>query len=167
MVIGEVGRAHGVHGALRVRPTGATLATLGAGDVLTLVTAAGGRVERAIASIDARGDALTLRLEGVEDRTAAEALRGAFIVVPETALPALAGDEFYVRDMIGCDVRVGGRPAGRVADVLPGAANDVLDVRDAAGRPLLVPFTRDALTRVDLDARVIDVRDGLLDEAGG
>lgn len=167
MVIGEVGRAHGVRGALRVRPTGATLATRAAGDAVTLVTPDGRRVDRVIDAIHPHGDSLTLQLEGVADRTAADGLRGALIVVPAAGLPGLPDGEFYVRDMIGCAVRVDGRPAGTVADVLPGAANDVLDVRRDDGTSLLVPFTRDALAAVDVAGGVIDVRGGLLDEAGG
>lgn len=156
VVIGEILRAHGVHGAMRVRATGATLGALHAGDTVLV----GGRDMGVRAAVRAG----VLELVGVDDRAAADALRGRLLEVPASRLPAPAeSDAFYVRDLVGCTVFVGDAPAGVVGQVLERPANDVLEVvRDGGGESLLLPFTRDAVVAVDLAARVIRVRGDLL-----
>lgn len=167
MVIGRITRSHGVRGAVRVRPTGPTLTALGAGDAVRLLPPEGPARDAEIASVDDREGGVIVTFRGLADRNAADGVRGALVVVDVGRLSALPDDEFYVRDMIGCRVRVGGRDLGTVREVLPGAANDVLEVvPDGGGEPVLVPFTRDALPVVDLGARRIEVREGLLDLDG-
>ena len=70
-------------------------------------------------------------------------------------------DTFYVRDLLGCEVLVGARSAGTVAQVHAAPANDVLEVSGSDG-DLLVPFTADAIVELDLASRRIVVRDDLL-----
>ena len=66
-----------------------------------------------------------------------------------------------MRDLVGCEVLLGERPAGTVAEVHAAPANDVLEVSGADG-DLLVPFTADAVVELDLAARRIVVRPDLL-----
>lgn len=182
VVVGEIARAHGIRGAMRVRATGATLAALGGGEPVILLRRDGVRVPATIADVTGEGQGLILHLREVTDRDAADALRGALIRIPGGRLPATPAGEFYVRDLVGCRVEVvGGRVLGRVARVHPGPANDVLEVvpdADGAGidtggdaaegaAPVLVPFTRDAIPEMDLATRRIVVRAGLLDDDAG
>lgn len=161
VVIGEVLRAHGVRGAMRVRPTGATLDDLRPGEVVMLVPREGPARPLTVVAVSA-GPILTV--EGVDDRDAADALRGARLEVPESRLPAPgAPDEFYVRDLVGCAVLLDGVEVGTVAEVHTRPANDVLEVHRAAGDPLLLPFTHDAVREVDLAGRRIVVRADIVD----
>jgi len=170
VVIGRIGRPHGIRGAVRVRATGSTLAALATGHTVTLVLPDGVRRGAAIGAVTGTGEDLILRLEGVASREDAEALRHALIHIPVADLPPPEEDEFYVRDLIGCRVRLGARVVGHVAEVHPGPANDIIEVlpdEDAAGRsPLLLPFTRDAVLVVDLAAREIRVRADLVVDPG-
>lgn len=160
VVIGEILRAHGVRGAMRVRPTGATVEGLRRGEVVTLVPREGAARPATVAAVSAGP---ILFLEGIEDREAADALRGARIEVPESRLPAPeAPDEFYVRDLVDCEVLLDGVPVGTVAEVHSRPANDVLEVRRDGADPLLLPFTHDAVREIDLAARRIVVRADLL-----
>ncbi len=161
VVIGEVLRAHGVRGAMRVRATGATLGDLRPGERVML--SGRGAPPRA-AVVREVGAGSLLELEGVDDRDAADALRGMLIEVPEDRLPPPGDpDEFYVRDLVGCAVWIGGREAGRVVEVHQRPANDVLEVApEDGGDRLLLPFTHDAVLAVDLGARRIEVRGDLL-----
>jgi 16S rRNA processing protein RimM len=99
------------------------------------------------------GKGLIARLAGVEDRDAAEALRGSDIRVPRSRLPEADPDEYYWADLLGLEVRtVAGVTLGRVERLLETGANDVLVVA-GGGREHLVPFVPGAVvTRVDLDA---------------
>ncbi|MFN8109841.1 MAG: ribosome maturation factor RimM [Thermoleophilia bacterium] len=159
VVVGRILRAHGVHGALRVRASGEVLGHLRAGDPVA-VRLDDHRREMRVAT-PLHGE--LLHLEGVDDRDAAEALRGGLLEVDEERLPPAAADEFYVRDLIGCRVWLGPREAGVVEQVLTRPANDVLEVRgDGGGETVLLPFTLDAVVAVDLTQRVIRLRGDLL-----
>ena len=99
------------------------------------------------------------RFEGVADRTAAEALKGRLIGVPETELSEPTADEFYWRDLIGTEVTdQQGACLGRVVELLETGAHDVLVIDPGTnGEQLLIPFHRQYVLDVDLAAGRIEV----------
>ena len=80
-----------------------------------------------------------LRLEGVNDRSSAEALVGHALLVPASDRPPLAEGEFHLLDLVGLEVRLlaDGGVIGRVTDLLH-AGNDLLEVELAAA-PSMAP----------------------------
>jgi 16S rRNA processing protein RimM len=141
---GRVGRAHGLDGSFYVDgPT----EPLERGAEVT-IAGRDARVERR-AGTDARP---IVRLSGVDDRSAAEALKGERILV---AGGDLAADEYLSADLVGCVVP----GLGEVRRVVQGPSCDVLEVGDDA---ILVPCVSDAITRVDTDARIIEVDSAFL-----
>jgi 16S rRNA processing protein RimM len=100
-----------------------------------------------------------IRLEGVDDRSAAEALVGQELLVPAADRPRLAKGEFHLLDLMGLEVRLlaeagtSGAEApliGRVRDLLH-AGNDLLEVElSDGGRSLLIPFVQAIVPRVEL-----------------
>jgi 16S rRNA processing protein RimM len=86
--------------------------------------------------------------------------RGATLSVRRADLPRLEPDHFYTFELIGLEaVEESGRALGRVRDVLPGVANDNLELED--GR--LVPMIEDAILSVDPEERRIVVASGFAD----
>ena len=86
--------------------------------------------------------------------------RGVWLEVERARLPPTGKDEFYVFELVGLEVMEdGGRPLGRVADVVPGVANDVLELDDGTA----LPMVEDCVLTVDLDARRILVASGFAD----
>ncbi len=165
VVIGTLGRAHGVHGDLHARATGPTLSALPAGASVRVVREGAAR-DLHLDRVRVVSAGLILAFREVGTREAAQELVGGVIEVPASVLARLDDpDEFYVRDLEGC--RVLTHPAedelGVVARVHEGAANDVLEVRRPDAEALLVPFTHDAVVRLDLDERVVVVRADLLE----
>jgi 16S rRNA processing protein RimM len=159
VVAGRVGRPHGLDGAFRVEL--AIPGFLTRGRVVRVkgraaeVVAAGGTAERPV-----------VRLAGVEDRTAAEALRGSELLVPRREAPALEEDEWYAADLVGCRVTDGARAVGEVRALVPLPSCEALEVaRPGEGEPLLVPLVRDAVRSVDVEAGRIDVDLAFLGEA--
>ncbi|MBR9820301.1 MAG: ribosome maturation factor RimM [Rhodobacteraceae bacterium] len=105
------------------------------------------------------------RIGGVETKEEADALKGLRLYAPRDRLPALPDDEFYHADLIGLEVvDTGGTPLGRVRAVMDHGAGDLLEIT-APGQSstVLLPFTREAVPTVDLDAGriVADPPEGL------
>jgi len=104
-----------------------------------------------------QGPALIAKLEGVDDREAAEALLGKRIAVAASELPAPPAGTYYWRDLIGLDVvNLAGEHFGTVKALVETGASDVLCVRGERER--LIPFVRGIyVTDVDLQTRRITV----------
>jgi 16S rRNA processing protein RimM len=119
-----------------------------------------------VAAMSDSGGRLVVRFDGVEDRDAAEALRGVQLLIAAASRPQLADpDDFYDTDLVGLAAQtVTGAKLGPVRDVLHAGGADYLVV-DVAGQERLVPFVRAIVTAVDITAGVvvIDPPDGLFE----
>lgn len=107
---------------------------------------------------------MIVKLKGVDDRDAANALTNAEIVVDSSQLPELDGDDYYWKDLMGCRVvTTGGYDLGTVTDLMETGSNDVLvikaNLKDAFGmKERLVPFLDGQVIRkVDLTEKLIEV----------
>ena len=100
-----------------------------------------------------------LKLKGVDDRNAAEALKERDIYITEADLPELPDDTFYVRDLIGCEVRdeKNGSVIGKIQDVLQGAAQDVYVVTLLSGKETMIPAVAEFVKKVDMAQRIVTV----------
>ena len=85
--------------------------------------------------------------------------RGAELTVPRAELPPPAPDSYYVADLVGLEVLEGARRLGVVRDVVPGPANDNLELDSGA----LVPLVEDAVAEVDLEAGRVVLNPGFID----
>ncbi|MGC9359976.1 MAG: ribosome maturation factor RimM [Anaerolineae bacterium] len=104
-----------------------------------------------------------LEFEGINDRDAAEELRGQMLSVSRQQAIPLAEDEYFVCDIVGLLVVTDADDElGRVTEVISTGANDVYVVRTATG-DLLLPAIRDVVLAIDIDAGLMRVRvpDGL------
>jgi 16S rRNA processing protein RimM len=148
---GRVGRAHGLDGSFYVRDATPLLLEVG---VEVLVAGRPLRIVRR--SGDDRRP--IIRLEGSEDRTAAEALTGQPLMVKRSDAPELEVDEWWADDLVGCAVHDAERAVGRVVRLLAMPSCEVLEVaRPDAARELLVPLVSDAVRSVDVERKRIDV----------
>ena len=158
VVIGRIGRPHGIHGALHARASGPTLATIGPGEAVEVRTAGGDTRRLVLVSRAGLADQPILVFEGLASREDAAALVGAQIAVDAARVGRPADpDTFFVRELIGCGVVAGERSLGTVTEVLAAPANDVLEVTTDS-EVLLVPFTADAVTGLDVPGRRIELR---------
>jgi 16S rRNA processing protein RimM len=164
LLVGQVGRAHGIRGEVAVVPrTDDPQERFAEGEQLR--TDRSGLSLSVAASRFANGR-LLVEFDGIEDRNAAEALRGTQLLTLATERPALEDpDDFYDTDLIGLRaLTVAGAPLGDVVDVLHAPGGDLLAVRDGE-RELLIPFVRQIVPVVDIAAGTVSVDppDGLLD----
>ena len=154
LVVGRIGRAHGLRGEVAVRFTSNRPERAAPGAVLYV-----GDRELVIATSRPHQDRVLVHFEGVADRTAAEALQGLEL----TALPLgdevqLADDELWVHEVVGAEVQDrAGATVGRVVAVEANPAHDLLVLDGGALVPMVfVVDQRDGVV-------VIDPPEGLLD----
>lgn len=108
-----------------------------------------------------------LKLAGVDDMTAAERLRNLTVSIPITEAAPLAPDQYFIHDLIGLRAQhIAGTDLGVVADVISGAAQDLLVIRYPGKQDVLVPLVKALVPTVDLAKRIaiIDPPMGLFDD---
>jgi 16S rRNA processing protein RimM len=155
---GRVGRAHGLDGSFYV--TRARPQLLAEGGEVTVAGTARRIMRRA--GVEQRP---IVRLQGIEDRLAAEALRGHTLTVASAQAPALGEGEWWAHELEGCTVLDGERPIGTVSGLLELPSCEALEVLREDGRELLVPMVGDAIRHVDVAAGRIDVSLDFLGES--
>ncbi len=136
--VGRVLRAHGVKGALRIESLTDFPDRFAPGRRLQL----GGR-QLTVAAVEKGYPDVVVRFEEITDRAAAELVIGEYVTVPLSEARPLPEDRFYHFELVGLSVVdvSSGRLLGRVAEVLPYAANDVLRVVGGE-EEVLVPMVR-------------------------
>jgi 16S rRNA processing protein RimM len=160
LVVGRVGRPHGIHGELTVQVrTDDPDLRFAAGSVLA--TEPAGRGPLTIRASRWHSGRLLVAFDGCADRSRAEELRGTFLVMDSEEAGPAGPEEFRDHELVGLDVvTVTGEPVGVVTDVLH-HGQDLLVVGD---RQILVPFVAAIVPEVDVGAGrlVIDPPPGLL-----
>ena len=119
-----------------------------------------------IENVRAQKNMVILKLEGADDRNAAEALRGKELYITEDDLPELPEGQYYVRDLIGMSVtEEDGNLLRHVTDVLQNTAQDIFEVESENGKKLLIPKVDQFVLDIDAEKREITVRliEGMLD----
>jgi 16S rRNA processing protein RimM len=166
---GRVGRAHGLDGSFYVTSPRPRLLLLG-----TSVGVAGrnAKIVRR-AGTDQRP---IVRLDRVEDREGADALRGEELTVDRLEAPALGEDEWWGHELEGCVVVDGEWRVGTVSRMIELPSCEALEVRremsgsrSTGSRPpalLVVPMVKDAIRRMAVSERRIEVDMSFLGEAG-
>jgi 16S rRNA processing protein RimM len=105
-----------------------------------------------------QGKSLVASLQGVADRGQAECLKGSQILVSRQDFPALADNEYYWTDLMGCEaVNQDQTLLGQVVNVRDNGAHAILEIRQDQGVTHWVPFVDAHVGRVDLAARRIEV----------
>lgn len=113
-----------------------------------------------------QGKGLVVHIEGIDDRTAAEAYIKSEIAIATEQLDTLPEGDYYWHQLQGLEVWVNGSEdrelLGEVAYLIETGANDVLVVKASADsiddRERLIPYLPDQVVRhIDLDAGYIDV----------
>jgi 16S rRNA processing protein RimM len=158
VVLGVVGKPHGVAGEVWLRPHNAHGRSF-EGLRALILDKGGARTTHEIVSLRTTPDGALVKLAGVTSREAAAALTLAEVRAPRAALPPLAPGEFYVDDVIGCAAaHEDGRALGVVEGTFWNGAQDVAVVRGPDGEELLVPLVADFVVTVDAPGRKIVVR---------
>jgi len=164
VLVGRVGKAHGVRGEVTVEVrTDDPEVRFAPG--AQLATSEDGRRALTVERSRWHSGRLLVAFAGTTDRTTAELLRGT-LLYRDAEDRVAEPDAWYDHDLVGCSVRTEQGIVGTVSDVVHLPAQDLLAVRLTGGTTRLVPLVAELVPSVDLEAREVLVADrpGLLAE---
>ena len=146
--VGRVGKPHGLTGAFFVERASDDPERFAVGVQLL----AGGEPCRVIESKRSGGRPVIRLDRDVE--------RGTALEIPRSELPSPGAESYYVTDLVGLEaIEQAGPRLGRVTDVVPGVANDVIELDSG----LALPFVAACVLEIDLDRRTLIVAPGFAD----
>jgi 16S rRNA processing protein RimM len=149
VLIGRVGRPHGIDGAFVVERASEAPGRFDVGATLLV----DGEAARVVVSRRVGGRRRAIKLDRPVER-------GAELSIRREDLEPLPADSYYVADLVGLDViDADGTRVGAVRDVLPGPANDALELDTG----LLLPLVEDCIRAVDLASRTVLLNPGYTD----
>jgi len=157
VLVARFGAAHGVRGEIRLWSF--TADPLAIADYGPLEDKSGKR-HFIIGTLRPNKDFLVARIDGVDDRNAAEALRNVELYLPRERLPEIDEDDtWYYADLVGLAAQApDGAAIGTVAAVYNFGAGDIVEIAPASGgKTLLLPFTEAVVPQVDIEAKRIVV----------
>lgn len=167
--LGYVAGAHGVGGALKIKLFNPDTDALAPGVRVSLRERGGGGTEQRF-EVDRvapkpGSDQARVWFVGVDDRGAADALRGRELWIARADLPELDDDEFYLADLVGLEVvraqAEGFESLGKIVGVTSNTAQDLFEVR-YRGREWLLPAFAPFIVEIEPTRVIVDVHDELL-----
>ncbi len=160
--LGKITRPHGIRGEVRVQPYWVEGDTLETAEQLWLRTKSGLQEVR-VRGVRRSNKVLLMDL-GCVDRNAAEALRGAEVCVPRTALPELEPGEYYLVDLLGAEVECDGETVGEVVELRTHPSVDAVVIRTTKGKLLEQVLAEPWVAEVDTAGKrlVLASLDGLI-----
>ncbi len=168
MAVGLIVGAHGLNGEIKIEPHTDNKERFAVGNIVLLGE---DLIEVGVKTSRQHKGMQLIRIQGIENRTQAEELRGQWLFIPESEAVGLEEDTYWIHDIVGLTVvDTTERVLGTVRNVMETGANDVYIIEPAEGinqgRELLLPAIADVIRAVDVEAGILRVQlmPGLLDE---
>jgi len=154
--IAYVARAHGLNGELRVHPHNETTDALRRRAMVVLRPKGGADRAVELGAVRAVPGAFLVTLDGVTSREAADALRGAELLVERDALAPPEEGEFYAVDVEGARVELAdGTHVGTVIGLRDYPSVNALAVTQTDGTEIEVPLVEAYVSKIDIAARLV------------
>lgn len=149
VILGKISGVHGIQGWLKVFAYTQPAENIFQYKRWRLLNDSGEADIRTVEEYKQHGKKLLVKLEGVDDRDAAEQLRGLDISINRNELPELK-NEYYWRDLVGLTVKdIRGVELGTVIDLIETGSNDVLLLKDDVGKSMAIPWLPEVVIEVD------------------
>lgn len=163
--IGIIAKPHGIRGELKVRLHNEDSTSLDEVTHVIVEPAKGEVVRYEVERVRGNSKGLILALSGVDTMEAANDLRGAKLWVDRAAVSALEPGEYYLVDLVGCQVELDGKPFATVQSVRPDPTVDTMVIKLLDGTVADVPLVEAWVGEVDIGAKKIQLlsTDGLIE----
>ena len=150
VTLAAIAGAHGIGGEVRLKLFGESVEGLQRHQNVQV-----GSRTLTLKSVKGGGGMPIARFAEIENRNAAEALRGQLVTIPRSALPPLEEGEYYHADLIGlpCEA-AGGERLGTVVAVENFGAGDIIEIEKVDGRRTMVPFREGTADLADGKIRI-------------
>jgi len=156
LTVGNIVNTHGVNGELKVMPLTSDISRF---DYLKLIwlDINGKITEHFVEKVRYHKDFVLLTLRGIDTMDKAAALKGCSVKVDRKHSRPLEDNEFFIADLIGCQVFENGVLLGTITDVLETGSNDVYVTEGEKYGEILIPALEQVVRRVDVEKQQIDV----------
>lgn len=147
--VATLGKAQGIKGEMKINLIGGDADKFAVYDKITV-----GTKEFAIESFKSLTNGNFIKLVGVDDRNSAEKLTNSSVYVEKYIVPREDG-EYFISDLIGCEIIIDGNIQGVLSDVLQTGAADVYVVK--AAKPFMFPALKKVLKNINIANKVIEL----------
>lgn|SRR5690625_113671 len=164
--VGKIVNTHGIKGEVKVIKMTDNEQRFKVGEILFLELDKNKIMSLTILKERRHKNHLLLQFEEITSLTEAEKLKGKLLKVKEEQLPALPDNEFYIYEIINCDVfTTDERYIGKITEVFKTGANDVWEITAEDGKEHLIPFIADVVKEVHPKEKkvIIELMEGLLE----
>lgn len=162
--IGQITNTHGLKGEVKARSF--TESKKGFEKLSSILIDFKGELKKYdIEKVRYQNEVILLKLKGVDDIEEAEKLKGYYIKIPRDVAKKTEENEFFIADLIGCEVYEN-ELIGVISDVFTAGASDVYVVKRKGKKDLLIPAIESVIKKIDVENKRIDVEipGGLDDE---
>lgn len=153
--IGQITNTHALKGELKVRPFTESKKRFEELKSI-LVDFNDELVKYDVEKVRYQNDVILLKLKGIDDIDEALKLKSHYIKIPRTDAKETEEDEFFIADLIGCEVYENDL-IGIVDDVFTAGASDVYVVKRKGKKDLLIPAIESVIKKIDVENKRIDV----------
>lgn len=154
--VATLGKAQGIKGEMKINLIGGDSEKFAQYDKITV-----GVNEYAVESFKTLTNGNFIKLEGINDRNAAELLTNSHVFVNKHLIPR-DDDEYFISDLIGCSVFVDGINLGVLNDILQTGAADVYVVK--GDKPFMFPALKKVLKNIDITNKIIELNADIFNE---
>jgi len=162
--VGVIGRPHGLRGEVKLHLHFEGSTSLDAVEYVVLEPEKGPAQRLQLESVRGSAKGPILAFVDVAGREGAEALRGAKVWIERAAAPPLEDGEYYLVDLVGCDVSLEGKSIAKVTGVRPDPSVDTMILKLMDGEVAEVPIVEAWVGEVDVNAKTVELlsEDGLI-----
>ena len=155
--IGQISNTHGLKGELKVRPYTENAKRFEKIKRVLIRNKQDGFDEYEVQSVRYQKDIVLLKLKGIDDIDIAENLKTQSLIIPREDAKELEENEFFIADLIGCNVYENNEKIGELVDIFMAGASDVYVIKRAGKNDLLLPALESIIKNIDVKNKKIDV----------
>jgi len=166
--VGSITQTHGIRGEVKVFPLTDDISRFKNMKNLLLDAGKEGYISLEVENARPQKNLVILKFKGIDNINDIEKYKGHGLYVTKDNRVDLKEDEYFIADLIGCDVYLDSdkdNRFGTISDVMETGANDVYEITLESGKTVLVPAIKDCILDVDIEGRRMEIHlmEGLMD----